>query len=346
MLALRKVRPGIGGLSLDRIDSPRAPGYGEARIRISATGICGTDLAIYNWLPFLHHMTLPVVLGHEISGIVESVGPGVTRVQPGDLVAVESHIPCGHCYTCLRGYAHVCPHTRYPGIHIDGGFARYAVLPEQILCAVDPALPHQIAAMFEPFGVAVHAVMDGSGVSGLNVVIAGCGPIGLMAVMAARALGANRIIATDRNPMRLAQAKRFGGDEAIDVARQDPRAAILHATDGNGPDVFIDFSSAPDSLQLATAVITPGGDIRLAAAPAGSMPLDIEKWLHRGVTVRGLHGRRLFTSWVHATRLVRSQKVDLTPLISHVLPLNEAPRGFEEALAGRSLKVLITPDDD
>ncbi len=345
MLALRKIQPGIGGLSLDEIDLPQAPGFGEARIRVSATGICGTDLAIHNWLPFLRNMTLPVVLGHEISGIVESVGAGVTRVKPGDLVAVESHIPCGHCYTCQRGFAHVCPHTRYPGIHIDGGFARFAVLPEQILYVVDPSLPHEIAAMFEPFGVAVHAVMEGSGVSGHNVAIAGCGPIGLMAVMAARALGASRILVTDRNAMRLAQAREFGADESINVDEQDARAALLHATDGNGPDVFIDFSAAADSVQLATDTITAGGEIRLAAAPGNAMPLDVEKWLHRGVTIRGLHGRRLFASWVHATRLVRSRQVDLRPLISHILPLQDAPRGFDEALAGRTLKVLIKPND-
>ncbi|HWV55494.1 alcohol dehydrogenase catalytic domain-containing protein [Pseudorhodoplanes sp.] len=344
MLALRKTQPGTGGLSLDEIAVPAAPGFGEVRIRVSATGICGTDLAIYNWLPFLRTMTLPVVLGHEISGVVDSVGPGVTRVKLGDLVSVESHIPCGHCYTCLRGFAHVCPHTRYPGIHINGGFARYTTLPEQILYVLDPSLSHEVAAMFEPFGVAVHAVMEGSGVSGLNVVIAGCGPIGLMAVKAARALGANRIIAADKNPMRLAQAKEFGADETIDVIERDARGSITHLTDGNGPDVFIDFSAAAESVQLATEVITAGGEIRLAAAPGDSISLDVEKWLHRGVTVRGLHGRRLFASWVHAMRLVRSGQVDLRPLISHVIPLQDAVRGFEEALDGRTLKVLIKPD--
>jgi len=345
MLALRKVRPGVGGLSLDEIDVPPEPGFGEARVRVSATGICGTDLAIYNWLPFLRHMTLPVVLGHEISGVVESVGTGVTRVKPGDVVAVESHIPCGRCYTCMRGYSHVCPNTRYPGIHIDGGFSRYTVLPEQILWVVDPALPHEIVAMFEPFGVAVHAVMEGTGVSGLNVVIAGCGPIGLMTVLAARALGGGRIIVTDKNAMRLTQAKNLGADDAVNVAEEDARASILHATDDNGPDVFIDFSAAPDSIQLATDVIAAGGEIRLAAAPDSTLQLDVEKWLHRGVTVRGLHGRRLFTSWIHAERLVRSRQVDLRPLVSHVLPLREAMRGFQEALAGNALKVLITPPD-
>jgi threonine 3-dehydrogenase len=218
------------------------------------------------------------------------------------------------------------------------------VLPEQILYVVDPSLPHELAAMFEPFGVAVHAVMEGSGVSGLNVAIAGCGPIGLMAVKAARALGASRIVALDKNSMRLGQAKDFGADEAFDVTGPDIRTSIVHVTDGNGPDVFIDFSGAADSVRLATDTITAGGEIRLAAAPGDALSLDVEKWLHRGVTVRGLHGRRLFASWVHAMRLVRSGQVDLRPLISHALPLQDALRGFEEALAGRTLKVLIKPD--
>ena len=145
--------------------------------------------------------------------------------------------------------------------------------------------------------------------------------------------------------MRLAQAREFGADESINVDDQDARAALLHATDGNGPDVFIDFSAAADSVQLATDIITAGGEIRLAAAPGNAIPLDVEKWLHRGVTIRGLHGRRLFASWVHATRLVRSRQVNLRPLISHILPLQDAPRGFDEALAGLTLKVLIKPND-
>jgi threonine 3-dehydrogenase len=346
MLALRKVRAGVGGLSIDEIEPPPDPGFGEARVRVSVAGICGTDLAIHNWVPFLQHMKLPVVLGHEIAGVVEAIGPGVTRAKPGDLVAVESHIPCGRCYACLRGCSHVCTNTRYPGIHIDGGFARYTLLPEQILWVLDPETPHETAAMFEPLGVAVHAVMDGNGVSGMNVVIAGCGPIGLMAAMAARALGASRIVATDKNRMRLAQAKNFGADETINVDEQDARSAILRATNDNGPDAFIDFSAAGDSIQLATDVIAAGGEIRLAAAPSGPIQLDVEKWMHRGVTVRGLHGRKLFTSWVHAARLVQSGSVDLRPLVSHVLPLHEALHGFEEALAGRTLKVLLTPPRD
>jgi len=342
MLALRKIERAVDGLSLDEIEAPGLPPSGYAKIKVSKAGICGTDLAIFNWVPFLRHMKVPVVLGHEISGIVEAVGEGVRRVKVGDFVSVESHIPCGKCYNCLRGFTHVCENTRYPGVHIDGGFAAYTNLPEQILWVVDRDVAADIAAMFEPFGIAVHAAMDGVGVSGMNIVIAGCGPIGLMTIMAARALGANTIVATDRNTMRLGEAAKRGADFCINVDTGDLKTRIIEALP-NGPDVFVDFSAAAESIQVAGDVVAGGGEIRLMAAPAGTIELKIERWLHRGLTIRGLHGRRLFATWIHAMRLVKDRRVDLKPLISHVLPLNEAREGFREALAGRSLKILIDP---
>jgi threonine 3-dehydrogenase len=342
MLALRKVERVVDGLSLDEIEAPGPPPPGYAKIKVDKAGICGTDLAIFNWAPFLRHMKVPIVLGHEISGTVDAVGDGVTRVKVGDFVSVESHIPCGRCYNCLRGFTHVCENTRYPGIHIDGGFAAFTNLPEQILWVVDRGVPADIAAMFEPFGIAVHAAMDGTGVAGMNVVIAGCGPIGLMTIMAARALGANTIVATDRNTMRLGEAEKCGADFCIDVDAGDLKTQILQALP-NGPDVFLDFSAAAESIQVAGDVVAGGGEIRLIGSPAGTINLNIERWLHRGLTVRGLHGRRLFATWVHAMRLVNDRRVDLKRLISHVLPLDEARHGFAEALAGRSLKVLIDP---
>ena len=131
MLALRKVERVVDGLSLDEIEVPGSPPPGCAKIKVNNAGICGTDLAVFNWAPFLRHMKVPIVLGHEISGIVDAVGKGVTRVKVGDFVSVESHIWCGRCYNCLRGFTHVCENTRYPGIHIDGGFAAFTNLPEQ-----------------------------------------------------------------------------------------------------------------------------------------------------------------------------------------------------------------------
>ncbi|MGR9090493.1 MAG: alcohol dehydrogenase catalytic domain-containing protein [Gammaproteobacteria bacterium] len=342
MLSIRKIARGAGHLSVDEIDVPE-PRPGEVRLKVSAAGICGTDMHIYNWAPFSERLELPTVLGHEICGVVEAAGDGVSRVRVGDFVTVESHIACGNCYSCRTNRSHICRHTRYPGVDIDGGFADYTVLPEQIVIPLPATIDPQAAALFEPFGIAVHASLEGTGVAGANVLITGCGPIGLMNIMAARALGAHKVIATDINPLRLAQAEAAGADVCINPASEDTVRAVNGITNDNGVDVMIEYSGAATSLALAADCITPGGDLRLVGVPGGDTALNLERWLLRGLVVRGIHGRRLHDTWEHAMRLVVDKRVDLTSLVSHVLPLNEGPRGFELIENGEAIKVLFQP---
>jgi threonine 3-dehydrogenase len=340
MLAISKTEPGVGHISVVEVEKP-APGPGEVLLRVAACGICGTDVHVYHWGNFAHRMKLPTVMGHEMSGVVEAVGPGVTRVRPGARVSVESHLPCGRCYTCHRGWSHVCPNTRYPGIDFNGGFAPYTVLPEQIVWPLPEGISTEAAAMMEPFGIAVHASLEGSGVSGLNVVVAGCGPIGLMNIAVARALGANRILATDVNAMRLKMALAMGADEVVDVSSEDAAGRIAAMTRGRGADVAIEYSARPESIAMAGSSLTPGGELRLLGVPSGEFALDLEPWLFKGLVVRSLHGRRLFSSWEHATNLLLDRKVSIEPLISHRLPLREAETGFATAIAGSGVKILF-----
>jgi len=212
LLALSKTADGVGGLALTEHDVPE-PGPGEIRIKVAAAGICGTDMQIYHWAPRMaRRMALPRILGHEVSGSVDAIGDGVERVAIGDHVSLESHIFCGACEPCRRGRAHLCEATRYPGIDIDGAFAEYLVVPASIAWRNPKTLPHEVAAMLEPLGIAVHACLEGSGVKDQSVLVNGCGPIGLMAVTAARALGAARIAAADPNPLRRGQALKMGAD--------------------------------------------------------------------------------------------------------------------------------------
>jgi threonine 3-dehydrogenase len=340
MLALRKVHAEKGGLSVDHVDVPD-PGPGEVRIKVAASGICGTDLHIYNWLPAYRHIKLPIVMGHEIAGVIDGVGPGVANVKVGDRVSVESHIPCNSCTTCLSGNAHVCGHTRYPGIHINGGFASHVVVPAQIAMPIGPSLSFETAALMEPFGIAVHAAQAGSGVSGMDVLVAGCGPIGLMSILAARALGANRIIATDVNAYRLGHAMACGADRVVDVSVEDVASVTKELTSGRGFDVVIENSGAQESLRAVGGLVSRGGEIRLVGVPSGEVALDLKVWLNKGITVLGLHGRRLHATWVTAFRLVEQRRVQLEPLISHTMGIEEGTRGFEEAAAGRAVKVLF-----
>ncbi|HIE86963.1 MAG TPA: L-threonine 3-dehydrogenase [Gammaproteobacteria bacterium] len=346
MLALRKIEPGVGGLSVDEVPVPE-PGPGEVKIKVAYTGICGTDLHIYNWVPFAQRMQLPTVLGHETSGTIVAVGEGVSSVKVDDFISMESHISCGTCYTCHMGQANVCMNTRYPGVDIDGGFAPYVVVPEKIVWKQPEGISPQVAAMFEPFGIAVHASFKGRGMAGMNVLVAGCGPIGLMNIIVAKALGANRVIATDVSPTRLQQARDLAPDAVIDVSNGNQQAikTIRDMTRRNGVDVSLEYSGAPQSLALISEVTVAGGELVMVGVPGGETLVNLETWLLKGFDIYNVHGRRLHSTWEQASKLVLDKKVDLEQLISHVMPISEAPRGVDLLLKGEGIKILIEPED-
>ena len=344
MQALCKVEPAEGGIEV-RDWEPRDPGPGEIRLKVAAAGICGTDMQIYNWAPRMaRRMKLPRVLGHEVSGVVDALGPSVEEVAEGDHVSLESHIFCGTCRPCRLGRAHLCNNTRYPGIDIDGAFADYVTVPASIAWVNPPDLPHETAAMLEPFGIAVHACLEGSGVSGQTVLVNGCGPIGLMAVAVARALGARTVIAADLNPLRIATATKMGADRAVKADDDDLAKIVTDMTGGEGVDVGIEFSGSEAGFKAVFECLTKGGDFRLVGAPAAAIPVDFTWWLLKCPTMQNIHGRRIWDTWQRATELIYAGKVDLAPIRSHVLPLSEAPRGFDLIRAGEAVKPLLVPE--
>lgn len=344
MRALSKTVDGVGGLAVTEHDVPE-PGPGEFRLKVAAAGICGTDMQIYHWAPRMaRRMALPRILGHEVSGVVDAVGPDVSRVAMGDHVSLESHIYCGECVPCKRGRAHLCEATKYPGIDIDGAFASHLVVPEVIAWKNPKDLPHEDAAMLEPFGIAVHACLEGSGVADQSVLVNGCGPIGLMAVAAARALGAETIVAADPNPLRRDQALKSGADHAFDPTTVDLVAAIADVTNNIGVDVAIEFSGQPDGFRASIASVAKGGDFRLVGAPAHPLELDLTQWLLRCPRIINIHGRRIWETWEASTKLINEGRIDLSPIRSHILPMSESIRGFELILEGKALKPLLIPD--
>lgn len=344
MLAIRKITPGHGGLSVDDVPAPTEVHGSNVLLKVEAAGICGTDLLIYKWGDFAKRMKLPTVLGHEVSGVIEQVGPDVKGLKPGMRVSLESHLPCGVCYTCRRGWSHVCPHTRYPGVDFDGGFASFVVVPESVCWPVPREISPLQAAMMEPFGLAVHASLEGSGVSGLNVLVSGCGPIGLMNIAAAKALGANKVIATDVHPLRLTAAASMGADECINASDENVHETVRSLLGERGVDVAIDYSGQSTALKSLIQSITHGGELRLMGVPSHDISLNLEEWLFKGLVVRGLHGRRLFETWERSTSLLATGRVDLSSLVSHRLPLSAAQDAFEMALNGQSLKILFEPN--
>ena len=343
MLALCKIEEGPGGVAVRSVE-PRDAGPGEIRLKLGAAGICGTDMQIYNWAPRMaRRMKLPRVLGHEASGVVDQVGEGVDDVAVGDHVSLESHIYCGVCRPCRLGRAHLCNATTYPGIDIDGVFADHVTVPARIAWRNPPDLPHEVAAMLEPFGIAVHACLEGSGVAGQTILVNGCGPIGLMAVAAARALGAARVLAADLNPLRLATAEAMGADRALKADETDVAAAARDMTSGEGVDVGIEFSGSEAGFRTVFESLCKGGDFRLVGAPPTAIPVDFTWWLLKCPRMINIHGRRIWETWQQATELIHAGAVDLGPVRSHVLPLSEAAEGFELIRRGEAVKPLLVP---
>ena len=344
MLAISKVRPIKGGVELHEALAAAEPAPDEIKIKVKATGICGTDLHIFHWVAWAaQRIKVPQILGHEIAGTVEAVGQAVSGVRVGDLVSLESHIFCGKCHQCMTGRAHLCADLHYPGIDRPGGFAEYVTVPARIAWVHRAPIQMEVAAMFEPFGIAVQACFEGCGVAGQDILITGCGPIGLMAIAAARSLGAARVIATDVKPARLAAASKLGADRVVNVLKEDPVAIVMDMTGRSGVDVVMEFSGQEKALTQALDALTRGGDLRLIGAPDAPVNLDLNRLILKGIKVQGIHGRKIFHSWEHASRLVYSGKVDLRPLVSHVLPLQEGVSSFELIESGEAVKVIIRP---
>jgi threonine 3-dehydrogenase len=344
MLALTKAKPEFNGLALQQKEV-RQPGPGEMLLKLNAAGVCGSDVSIYKWAPwYANRVKLPRVIGHEMSGTVQAIGAGVVNVKVGDHVSLESHIFCGNCYQCQIGRAHVCPNTKYPGTDVDGVMSEYVTLPSLIAWVNPPGTSFEVAAVLEPFGIAVHATLEGSGVSGQSVVINGCGPIGLMNIAVARQFGASTIIAVDPNPLRRTVALQMGADIAVDPGEVDLVKTVKDMTRGRGADVVFEWSGAPEGVKNAFSVVTPLGDVRWCATPSHPFEFDFNMWKSKRATIYNIHGRRIWETWAKATPMIYEKRIDLKPVLSHVIPLSEAPRAFQLILDGQAVKPVLVPD--
>jgi threonine 3-dehydrogenase len=342
MRAVVKERAGPGA-SLLEVPVPE-PGPNELLIRVEATSVCGTDLHIERWDPWAEEnmAPLPMIFGHEMAGTVVAHGPGAGRVLLGSRVAAETHLVDWDCYQCRTGRAHVCRNLRILGVHAPGAFAEYVVLPETNAWVSDE-LPAEIAALQEPMGNAVHACFVDE-IAGQSVAVLGCGPIGLMAVAVCRQAGARLIAATDLNPERREMARAMGADEVIDGAT-DVAARLLELTAGDGVDVILEMSGAEAALHQGLAAVTNGGRVSLLGTHTRPATMDLsEEIIFKGLRVHGITGRRLFETWYRTTALLE-EGLDLTPIITHRLPLSRFAEAFELVAAGEAGKVVLFPQE-
>ena len=331
------------GAALREVPVPE-PGPGELLVRVLAASVCGTDVHIERWDPWAQENfgPPPMVFGHEMAGLVVGHGPGSGRVKLGELVAAETHLVDWTCYQCRTGRAHVCQNLRILGVHAAGTFAQYAVIPETNAW-VSEGLAPEVAALQEPMGNAVHAAFVEE-IAGQSVAVLGCGPIGLMAVAIARLAGARHVFATDINPERLAIALAMGADEVID-AREDVATRLRAHTGGDGVDVVLEMSGAESALHQGLAALTNGGRISLLGTHSRPATLDLsEEVIFKGIRVYGITGRRMFETWYRTTALLE-EGLDITPIITHRMPLAEYQRAFDLVAAGHAGKVVLLPQE-
>jgi len=341
MRALAKVRPGPG---LELVERPvPTPGDGEVLLRIEAASICGTDLHLFEWDEWAaENLVPPRVLGHELAGTVIGTGHGVTRVREGDLVGVESHIVDWTCAQCRRGQPHLCRNLRVVGVHVDGGFAERMVIPETNAIesnGLDPA----VVALQEPMGNAVHAAFA-EPIDGRSVLVTGCGPIGLCAVGIARAAGASLVIATDTEPYRLELAGAMGATLVLDAADPETPDRIGEATGGDGVDVVLEMSGSAAALAQGLRAVTRGGSISLLGIFGEPVEVDLSDLvIMKGVRLHGIFGRRIYDTWERTQSLLRSGSLDVSPILTHRLTLDQWPKAFDLLASRHAGKVVMTP---
>ena len=343
MRAVVKIEAGRGA----RLETVPVPSFGprDVLVRVRATTICGTDLHIYRWDSWAQsRIRPPMVFGHEFAGDVVARGDEVHGVYAGDFVSGETHIICGHCYPCRTGQSHICRNVQIIGVDRPGCFAEYIAIPASNAWCNDPRLDPAVAAAQEPFGNAVHTALA-TDLATKTVLITGCGPIGLFAVGIARAAGAVRIFATDVNPGRLDMARRMGATDPLN-GREDVVAAIMQATTGEGVDVLLEMSGSATAIDQGFRALRSGGFAALLGLPGRPLPsFDIANHIvFKGATVYGVSGRKMYETWYQTRALIEGGQVDIGPIISHHLPLEEFEHAFEMMIAGEAAKVALYPN--
>jgi len=336
-LVKRRAEP---GLWLEDVPAP-VMGINDVLIRVLRTGICGTDLHIYDWDAWAQKtVPVPLVIGHEFVGEIVSVGANVSDFFPGEIVSGEGHVVCGRCRNCLAGRRHLCKDTQGVGVNRAGAFAEFISLPMTNVWHHRPGVDLDVAAIFDPFGNAVHTALSFP-VLGEDVLITGAGPIGIMAAAVARHAGARFVVVTDVNEYRLDLARRMGATVALNV--REGSLADVQAQLGmqEGFDVGLEMSGNPAALHDMIHALCHGGKIAMLGIPSGPIDVDWNKVVFNMLTIKGIYGREMYETWYKMSVMLQSG-LDIKPVITHRFPVDEWERGFEVMGTGRSGKVILT----
>ncbi len=337
--ALVKTQPGPG-LELIELPIP-AVGPGDVLVEVKATGICGTDLHIEAWDPWATKtIETPRTVGHEFAGEVVEVGSSVSDVHVGDQVSGEGHLVCGRCRNCRAGRRHLCIHTRGLGVHLDGAFAEYVVLPSGNAWVHPHPVSWDVAAIFDPFGNAVHTALTFP-MLGEDVLVTGAGPIGILAAIVSRHAGARHVVITDVSDERLALARSLGVSKAVNVDRERLADAQCELDMHEGFDVGLEMSGSPAALRDMISAMTHGGRIAVLGLPAAEISVDFATVVLNMLTIKGIYGREMFETW-YAMSVLLESGLDISGVITDRFRYTEYQQAFTAARSGQGGKVIMT----
>jgi threonine 3-dehydrogenase len=327
------------GLWMEDVPEP-AIGINDVLIRVRRTGICGTDLHIQSWDEWAQRtIHVPLVIGHEFVGAVEAVGSNVSDFHPGDLVSGEGHVVCGRCRNCMAGRRHLCAHTEGVGVNRAGAFAELIALPMTNIWKHAPGVEEDVAAIFDPFGNAVHTALSFP-VLGEDVLVTGAGPIGCMACAVVRHAGARHVVCTDLNGYRRELALRMGATLAVDPRERDLADVQAELGMTEGFDVGLEMSGNEAALRSMLESMAHGGRVAVLGIPSGETALDLNRLVFNMLTLKGVYGRQMYETWYQMTVMLQSG-LEIAPVITHRLSHRDFEEGFGIARSGQSGKVVL-----
>ncbi len=313
----------------------------EVLIKVEKTAICGTDLHIYNWDEWSQRtIHPPLIIGHEFVGEIVELGLGVHNYSVGDRVSAEGHITCGMCRNCRAGRRHLCTDTKGIGVNRDGAFAEYITVPASNLWLIPDEIPSEIAACFDPLGNATHCALSFT-VVGEDVLITGAGPIGIMAAGICRYIGARHIVVTDINDFRLELAGKMGATHLVNVARENLDEAMRAQNIHEGFDIGLEMSGNPEAFNDMLHHMYHGGRVALLGILPAKTLIDWDQVIFKGLHIKGIYGREMFETWYKMTQMVAGG-LDLTPVLTHRLAIDDYMVGFETMKSGECGKVVCS----
>lgn len=338
MKALVKTK-GEMGLWLEEVEKP-VPGFGEVVIQVQKSAICGTDLHLYKYDAWAkNNLKLPTIIGHEFMGVVSAIGDGVSRCQRGDRVTAEGHITCGNCRACLTGSRHLCPQTVGIGIHRNGAFAEYILVPQENIVKLPDDVPDEIGAIMDPFGNAVHTALEFD-LAGKSVLITGAGPIGCMAAAIAKKSGAKYVVNTDLSERRLELALKMGATHIVNIQERKVRDLMQELNIQEGFDVGLEMAGTAKTFAQVVQRLRPGGDVSLLGIYSEPFVVDMNEVLFKCLSIKGIYGRKIFKTWFEMFDFLKGG-LDISPVITHRFPYTQFETAFELLLKGEASKVIL-----